>query len=229
VPLLRVAPVYLLGIIFTTEDFTWLSWTSFEIMDFFGPGFDPEDLTQYTINETYLIMENYNLLNGLYTMYMFDYIIANQDRHAENWELLMDDDTEPNYVLAPLYDNGSSLFSTIPYNSSKINGMLTDKNQFLGYNNRAKSMFSIEMNGNIQTRPKAIDILSYLYKQNPNLFVECYKKFEGIDYDVVYKSIEFIDSDLLEDSRKRLIGHLIVFRIQRINNLIMEGGDVNGE
>jgi len=26
VPLLRVAPVYLLGIIFTMEDFTWLFW-----------------------------------------------------------------------------------------------------------------------------------------------------------------------------------------------------------
>jgi len=196
-------------------------------MDFFGPNFDPEDLSQYTIYKAYEIVENLDLLNDFYQMCIFDYIISNQDRHSENWEFLTNDEITPDYIFAPLFDNGSSLFASYPYNHSKINNMLTDENQFKAYTNRAQTLFSIKIDGKIKTRPKVIYILDYLYNQNKELFLGIFSQFSKINYDDVYKCIEFISDDILENSRKKLIGRLIIYRIEQIENLIKRDGVKN--
>ena len=43
-------------------------------------------------------------------MMLFDSIIANQDRHLGNWGVLVDNDTGEFLKVAPIFDNGFSLF-----------------------------------------------------------------------------------------------------------------------
>ena len=43
-------------------------------------------------------------------MMLFDSIIANQDRHLGNWGVLIDNDTGEFLKVAPIFDNGFSLF-----------------------------------------------------------------------------------------------------------------------
>lgn len=52
--------------------------------------------------------EKKECLQQFWTMYVADAIIANRDRHWGNWGYLID--KYGNYSVAPIYDNGSSLF-----------------------------------------------------------------------------------------------------------------------
>lgn len=194
-------------------------------MDFFGHDFDPEDLYQYTIYKAYEIVDDFNLLADFYRMCIFDYIVANQDRHSENWELLKNDEISTPYIFAPIFDNGTALFGVYSYKDPKIKNMLTDEVQFKAYTNWATSSFSIEVDGKIKKRPKAILVLNYLYRQNNELFIEIFSHFNKISYDDVYGCIEFISNEILGEPRKKLIGKLIIYRIEQIEKLIEKGGD----
>lgn len=194
-------------------------------MDFFGHDFNPKDLYQYTIYKAYEIVENYNLLADFYQMCIFDYVVANQDRHSENWELLTNDEISPAYIFAPIFDNGTALFGVYSYKDPKIKNMLTDEVQFKAYTNRATSSFSIKVDGKIKKRPKSILVLNYLYRQNNELFIKIFNQFNKTSYDEVYECIEFISNDILGEPRKKLIGKLIIYRIEQIEKLIERGGD----
>lgn len=71
--------------------------------------------------------------NLLYEMFLFDYIIRNVDRHGANIELMYVDNK---IQCAPIFDNGSSFFSTCQRDIEKITSMdiLKDSavNNFIG-------------------------------------------------------------------------------------------------
>lgn len=181
------------------------------------------------IYKAYNIVEKLDLLPEFYQMCVFDYIVANQDRYSENWELITNGEISPEYVFAPLFHNGTSLFGVFPDNDPKINDMLADEVQFKAYTNRAKLSFSIEINEKIKKRPKAILVLNYLYSQNKELFINVFSQFNQINYEDVYGCIEFVSNDILEEARRNLIGKLIIYRIEQINDLIQRGGVNHGE
>lgn len=202
---------------------------SLAAMDFFGPDFDATDLYQYTIEKSCALMVKHNLLKEFLLMCIFDYLIANQDRHSENWELLTNNNISPKYIFSPMFDNGSSLFSNFNYGDVTIDALLTDKKQFVGYNNRAKSIFSItNIQGEVQKRPKALRVLKYLFDQDKSLFIECFSYFEGTQYQDIYDHIKLIDNEILEENRKKLICKLIIYRINQVKSLIKEGVNVHG-
>lgn len=58
-----------------------------------------------------------DIVPALDKMTTLDYIIANEDRHFGNFGLLRDPDTLEWLGAAPIYDNGTSLWSTSPMNS----------------------------------------------------------------------------------------------------------------
>ncbi len=57
------------------------------------------------------------VLERFWLMYMLDAILANRDRHHGNWGYLC---SESSYSLAPIYDNGSSLFPNVTQNLSEF-------------------------------------------------------------------------------------------------------------
>lgn len=57
------------------------------------------------------------VIERFWLMYMLDAILANRDRHHGNWGYLC---SESGYSLAPIYDNGSSLFPNVTQNLSEF-------------------------------------------------------------------------------------------------------------
>lgn len=102
------------------KDFTDSSHKLRSFMDTEQTSEDTDITTKdYTYNDVLYLIEKHTKINSLdkinvirdfWTMYVFDAILGNRDRHRGNWGYL----TSPTgYRLAPIYDNGASLFPDV--------------------------------------------------------------------------------------------------------------------
>lgn len=183
-----------------------------EAVDFFGPEFDEEDLSMYTIEQSLEIAKSFEEEEKFIAMCIFDYIIANQDRHCQNWGVLQNPE-HTDRKMAPFYDNGSSLLNG--YNENKVNSMLSNTSEFEAFTNRAKSIFTVKQEKN----PKASKLFSFLIDYNKDIFKKSFARFNHCDCDTIKK----VPSNIISNERKTLIAKLIIYRVVRINEYLKEG------
>lgn len=128
--------------------------------------------TGYTYESVIENMNNYkhivpvsNLIYRFWFMYIIDALIANFDRHGHNWGILKKDSEGK---LAPIYDNGSSLFPRI--SDSQIEEVLHNKDELFKriykfptppilYNNQKSSYYNIITSGEFKDCSRALDDL----------------------------------------------------------------------
>ncbi|WP_159721334.1 HipA domain-containing protein [Enterococcus sp. CSURQ0835] len=181
-----------------------------EIVDYFGDDFDEYDLTEYTLMKSLEIVKQLGVKENFFEMCLFDYLIANQDRHVQNWGILTNQKTNEKY-FSPLYDNGSSLFSG--YKDEQLLDFLRDNNKFQAYTNRARSLFFYE-----KKKPKFISILQALLANDQQLFVHTFKKFQHKNSEVISELL--VQRVGVSELRSKLIVKLIIYRTQKIEQLI---------
>ncbi|MFP7331781.1 HipA domain-containing protein [Shouchella clausii] len=166
--------------------------------------FDPADLKGYTIETIMKSVEKYHLQANIIAMCLFDGLIANQDRHCENWAVLRF--THDKAELAPLYDNGASLgFNS---NEDQLKKLLLDKVMFEAFTNRSKSL--IEVNG--RRKPRMRVLLSYLKETYNQLYVKEIERFANIEYNDVIKIVNQIPSSWMNEVQKEWVCKLINYR-----------------
>lgn len=68
--------------------------------------FQRHSLIDYELPHIIELLGAYDLEKSFVDIPIFDALIANNDRHCDNWGLLS---SSKGYRLAPIYDNGSSL------------------------------------------------------------------------------------------------------------------------
>src|SRR5699024_5670594 len=114
-------------------------------------------------NGNFLIDNGFNLLErfsyfdkirkSFIKMSLFDILIGNQDRHAENWTILFKNNQ---ICLAPLYDNGASLGFLLP--DEKLQRHFRDKKDFDKY------YYNMKVKGGLLDKNKmpAYKVLSYI-------------------------------------------------------------------
>ncbi|MGI8170376.1 HipA domain-containing protein [Enterococcus lactis] len=180
-----------------------------EIVDYYGENFDAYDLNQYSLHKALSIVTKLNLKLDFYKMCIFDYVIANQDRHVQNWGIIMNRENQQK-KFSPLYDNGSSLFSG--YTDEQLEGLSTDRKRFEAFTNRAKSLFFYE-----KKKPKFINILQFLYKEDNLNFNTAFSNFKAVNEDEVYDILIKLG---VSELRSCLISDLIVYRVSIIKKMI---------
>jgi len=67
-------------------------------------------------------------IKQIYKMFLYDYIINNLDRHGANLEVILNSNK-----VAPLFDNGSSLYSATPIERLLLDGYYMDDSQVNNY------------------------------------------------------------------------------------------------
>lgn len=68
--------------------------------------FDPNHLNEYTLDNIIKSLSPFSLQKEIVKVIVFDALIANQDRHCENWGVIQ---SARNIRFAPIFDNGASL------------------------------------------------------------------------------------------------------------------------
>lgn len=185
-----------------------------ESVDFFPGEFDKYNLLDYKIEDALAFVSRYNLLEDFFNMCIFDYLIANQDRHSENWGLIFKADGD--VCFAPLYDNGSSLLNGI--SEPDIVKMSKDFRMFQAFTDRAKSIFSIDD----KKRQKCAYFIKYLIAYDKKMFANAFARFQGHSHDAILNALNSIDGFFMTEDRKKLVVELILHRVKIIEVLIEE-------
>lgn len=122
----------------------------------FDSTYDVKNKEAYTFQLILKMMnkrfQNKKFTENIIKIIVFDSIIGNEDRHQENWGIIVamqtsaktsffkktkNESVEPSYLFAPIYDSGSSLGREL--NDQKVEQILKDKIQLEAYINRGKS------------------------------------------------------------------------------------------
>lgn len=190
-----------------------------EISDYFQtdfPEFDPQNLMHYKIDDALKIVKKMNMLREFFEMCLFDCIIANQDRHCENWGILEPVGFDSVSIFAPLYDNGSSLCCLVK--EEELDDYLLLETEFEKYTRKARTLFS----HNGKKRIKIGELIKVLKEENKDLLKEALKKFNHVEKYQICDIMNDINEQFISPKRKKLITELILYRIQLLNKLLEE-------
>lgn len=136
-------------------------------------------------------------------MPVYDALIANNDRHCDNWGVL----SGPKGMrLAPIYDNGSSLgFNEVMEKKQK---MLTDDKMLAGFCNRGRP--SIGLPG--RRKPKHFELLSYLHSHMHHELLQVLPRVEKLNKNMLFAIINDIPNQIMCDFNKKWVVRLLLYR-----------------
>src|SRR5699024_1123215 len=171
--------------------------------------FDRESLNHYELPNILNILDNLSLTEEFVFVPVFDTLIANNDRHCDNWGVLQQQDF---IKLAPIYDNGSSLgFNVKP---SKMSQMLTDNRMLEGFCNRGKSCIGLPQ----KKKPKHFQLLLYLQEEYPHTIKEAMELVNNLNVNLILKVLNTIPNEVMSDLEKSWVQHLLMYRKKWILN-----------
>lgn len=171
--------------------------------------FNPETLEDYSIENIINTFEEYFLLNDIdfasnfIPMCVFDVLIANQDRHCENWAIIQKDN---GISFAPIYDNGASL----GFNSTEkqITEMLTYPDKLNTFNNRSKTIIEVRK----KKKPKSLILLEFLNQHFPETFEIEMNRVSSLKVTQVKHILTQIPAQIMNKTEKEWVLALIVSR-----------------
>ncbi|MDO5445103.1 MAG: HipA domain-containing protein [Eubacteriales bacterium] len=167
---------------------------------------------QYSYEDImHMLRDNSKLTNvdetigQFWKLFIVDALLGNFDRHGANWGFLKKDNK---YKLAPIFDNGSSLFPNLVDEDEMLNIINSEEET----NKRiyAFPTSQIKLNGK---KSSYYDVISSLQFKECNIaLADIYAK---IDLEQIYS---FIDNDVLfiSDIQKRFYKHMITERFIKI-------------
>lgn len=165
--------------------------------------FDRYSLTYYELPNIIDILTPYNLEKEFIALPIFDALIANNDRHCDNWGVL----SGPKGIhLAPIYDNGSSLgFNETMDRKQK---MLTDDHMLAAFCNRGRPCIGLPS----RTRPKHFELLTYLHHNFPNELQFHLSRLNELNKGMILSIIDEIPYHIMSDLDKKWVIRLLLYR-----------------
>ncbi|MEI3612491.1 HipA domain-containing protein [Pseudogracilibacillus sp. SO30301A] len=171
--------------------------------------FNRHSLAYYELPHILDILSAYNLEKDFVVIPVFDALIANNDRHCDNWGVL----SGPSGMrLAPIYDNGSSLgFNELTERKEK---MLTDDRMLAGFCNRGKPSIGLPD----RKRPRHFELLSFLHSCLPKELEKIIMGLNNLNEEMIVTIVRDISIDLMSDLDKEWIVRLLMYRKEWILN-----------
>ena len=143
-------------------------------------------------------------IETLWEVYIVDALIANSDRHGNNWGFIKRDDK---HTLSPIFDNDSSLFSNLT-DENRIKFLLENEEE------RMRKIYQIPISP-IKLEGKNslyYDVISSLRYEECNKALK--RIVERIDLEKIYTLVDSVE--FISDDRKKFYKTIIKERYEKI-------------
>lgn len=167
----------------------------------------------YGKRQKFWLVSPYNEKRYLFKIPVFDAFIANQDRHCDNWGVIVEGSC---YQLAPVYDNGASLGYQL--NEERIIKMFEDQKMFEAFTNRSRSLIGLPS----KKKPKYKELLSFIYGLYPKEIQEIIERIGSVDDRTIAIVLNEIPDICMNDIYKRWVSKLLLHRKQWLIKWYME-------
>ncbi len=154
----------------------------------------------YTIENIKKCLDNIdeNLFADFLKIMVFDALVGETDRHAENWGITKDN---IGYKLSPLYDNGTNLLRNFK-NEAYAEKYYSGVRPFDIYIKRAESLI---FKGDHSKQYKLHELIQYLYTKYPEQIAHEIKNLEKLTADKISEIVNKIPDELLTEQHKKFI------------------------
>ncbi|MDD2373469.1 MAG: HipA domain-containing protein [Syntrophomonadaceae bacterium] len=171
----------------------------------------PSLVPRYTFQRIRTIVEPYGLLPDLLNMIIFDALVANSDRHQDNWGLCFKEDQ---VRLAPLYDHGSSLGWNL--NEDRVRKIMSNNRMFEAFINRGMSLIRLEEGHKINH----FNLITGIKNREDMGLRTATKTISALNKDSVWNIIKLMPDDIMSDLRKEFVFRLLLKRKACIERLV---------
>ncbi len=190
-----------------SENFVSLSEELFQggdLLSLSNAEFDRSRLAGYDIGAILTALETVELDRDFLSIPVFDALVANQDRHCDNWGVIRD--ANGSYRLAPLYDSGCSLGHLIP--ESALDSFFRDKQRTTGFMRQGKSMIGLPG----AEKPKFLALLSHIRKRHEADLKPWIERVASMRTEHSRAAVNDIPDDLMSEKRKEFTCKLLSLR-----------------
>ncbi|AXM90509.1 toxin HipA [Anoxybacillus ayderensis G10] len=175
--------------------------------------FDRYNLNYYDFLNIIKVLSPFELDRAFVQIPVFDAFIANQDRHCDNWGVIVEG---AGYRLAPVYDNGASLGYQL--NEERIIKMFQDQKMFEAFTNRSHSLIGLPS----KKKPKYKELLSFIYGLYPKEIQEIIERISNVDERTIAIVLNEIPDSCMNAIYKRWVSKLLLHRKQWLIKWYME-------
>jgi len=179
----------------------------------FCPDFDRESLDHYHVDMLFRVLTKYDLCASFIQVIVFDALIANQDRHCDNWGVLVN---RHGVHLAPIYDNGSSLGFQLT--KDDVIKKLHDEEMFRAFTRRSRSIIGLRG----KKKPKTLDLLTEIANRYPLECADAVERLEWITEPVVQQVLQLIPDQIMPEIYKVWVCKLVLYRKEWLQNWYVE-------
>lgn len=176
--------------------------------------FDRYSLKYYNFDNIIKVLSEFNLNREFIPIPVFDAFIANQDRHCDNWGVIIS--SFRNYDLAPIYDNGASLGYQLQ--KERILKMFQDQRMFEAFTNRSFSLIGLPN----RKKPKYRQLLGYIYELYPQEVKEILERINEINKEKILDVLNQIPDEAMCIVQKEWVLKLLQYRKEWLIQWYME-------
>ncbi|MED1488421.1 HipA domain-containing protein [Bacillus smithii] len=175
--------------------------------------FDRYSLKYYDFPNIIKVLSEFSLERDFIQISVFDAFIANQDRHCDNWGLIVD---QSNYQLAPIYDNGASLGYQL--REERILKMFRDQRMFEAFTNRSYSLIGLPH----KKKPKYRELLTFINELFPCEMKEMIERMSQINKNEISDILSSISDKVMNRVYKEWVLQLLKYRKEWLMNWYTE-------
>ncbi|AMX82972.1 toxin HipA [Geobacillus subterraneus] len=175
--------------------------------------FDRYNLKHYHFLNIIKVLSEFHLEKEFVQIPIFDALIANQDRHCDNWGVIVHHN---GYKLAPIYDNGASLGYQLK--EERILKMFQDQRMFDAFTNRSFSLIGLPH----KRKPKYKELLSFIYELYPKEVKREIERISQINIQEIITVFDGISDNIMSKIYKEWVSKLLQQRKEWLLNWYME-------
>ena len=178
-----------------------------------------EDLIReyYTIENIKRCLDSIDkkLFDNFLKIMVFDALVGETDRHAENWGIIKDNE---GYRLSPLYDNGTNLLRNFK-DEKYAEKYYSETRNFDSYIRSARSLIYKDDHTSCY---KLHELIEYLYKKYPQQIKREIENLNKLSVDNISEIVSNIPDELLTELHKKFIINYLIERKKLLENIIIE-------